>query len=158
MQLFPNLKKCVIRIPRQKLDRFDVLKLKQEEGGGWVRSGDSEPSSNWMKPLDLDDGRYSERLRFVKKVEVKVQEKNNHANESRGPCSRSKGPDVVIPNVIIANPTNWCRYWKNRIECIKETKEQSDNITNTALPELDHNYSLNIGDTPDGNDQSQPAR
>lgn len=82
-KLYPEIKKCVIVIARQSLDRLNALKLKQEkngerreeEGGGRWSSGDPEPRPDWMEPVEQDESGGGGEVRFtrsVKKVGVKV--------------------------------------------------------------------------------------
>lgn len=156
-QLFPDIKKCAIVIHRQKFDRLGVLKLKQDKGGGGRRSGDPVPGCDWMEPLEWDNICSSSRLRrFVKKVEVKVQENNAPANGSRRPRGGARGSNVLrlSADVITAGPAHrlLCRResWRTGNECSKSKEDEND----------DHNYSLSTRgpDTPDGNNQSPQAR
>lgn len=163
-QLFPDIKKCVILIPRQNLDRLDMVKLKHKQGEGGRRPGSPQPGSDWMEPLELDNNCGDGRLRrFVKKVEVKVQENNTTANGSRRRRGKARGSDVLrlSADVITADPTH-CRFhrqesWKKQNKRTKSVKDEKDNIIS---PGVDHNYSLNAGgpDTPDRNSQSSRAR
>lgn len=180
-KLYPEIKKCVIVIARQSLDRLNVLKLKQEkngerreeEGGGRWRSGDPEQRPDWMEPVEQDEsggGGEVRFTRFVKKVEVKVWPNHAPANGARGPRGRSWGSGLLrlrqSPDVTTdpADPAHRPRRLQSegvmeRWRRITQSHEEiNDNINQS---ETDHNHSLNAieTDTPGTpNSQSQDAR
>lgn len=153
-QLYPEIKKCVVVIARQKLDKLDVLKQKEERrkeeevgGGGW-RSSDPEPDFDWMKPLEMDDisGRFR---RFVKKVEVKVS--SNHTPDNR--CGSPNRGVLRLRHGDVTTDSAHRHHLRSRSV-----------INNVCHSKTDHDYSLVAPsakgdpnrDTP--NSQSENAR
>ncbi len=170
LKLYPEIKKCVIIIHRQRFNRLNVLKLKQktdgergeDEGGGGKRSDDQKHHCDWMKPLEHDESDDECRLRsFVKKVEVTVGANCTPASGPRRPRGghRESGllritqcPDVTFDPVDSAHHHSSLES-KSALKSLKQISndKQMDQSNKMSQTDTDHNYSIitKVPDTPD---------
>lgn len=145
-KLFPEIKRCVILIPRNTLEVMKVKQEEEEEGGG-VRSADPEPHFDWMEPLEPGGGGGGGR--FVKKVEFKVQANLRLSDMPRRPLKQSS-------DVITADPAHRLQQHGTENKHTTENNEEEDDEHITPS-ETDHNYTR-LTHTPDNNSQSQEPR
>ncbi|XP_068181752.1 neurofilament heavy polypeptide-like isoform X2 [Antennarius striatus] len=159
MKLFPEIKKCLVAIPRQ---RFRMLNQNEgrgmeEEVVGRKSSGDPETTNNiWLQPLEVNNMYSKVRVRYVRK---KVNVKMNHIRAS------SRLQPRESPAVNTDQTHRWCLRsstgccLKCTMECYRpnaHSKKETDCYFNHA--ETDHNYSINPNYTSDApNGQSQVA-
>ncbi|XP_034027743.1 methyl-CpG-binding domain protein 1a isoform X2 [Thalassophryne amazonica] len=120
-QMYPQLKKCVIVVGRERLKKLEGFKLSVKNNKMSKKDEHSETKFDWMEPLEMDvdkKGRgrprriiYEELKTFVKKVKVSVPESHANTNSAarvlRPPVLRLHhfpNPDGTI-NSDILSPT-----------------------------------------------------